>query len=81
MSFANDTRATKSVKSINDIAKLQSDLQQIYQWTDDNNMELNDIKFELLRYGQNQLIKEQSSYTTPTGKVIETKETVKDLGV
>ena len=81
MSFADDTRATKSVKSINDIAKLQSDLQQIYQWTDDNNMELNDIKFELLRYGQNQLIKEQSSYTTPTGKVIETKETVKDLGV
>ena len=44
-------------------------------------MELNDIKFELLRYGPNQLIKQESSYTTPTGKVIETKETVKDLGV
>ena len=56
MSFADDTRATKSVKSINDIEKLQSDLQRIYKWTDDNNMELNDIKFELLRYGPNQPI-------------------------
>jgi hypothetical protein len=47
-SFADDTRATKGVWSVDDAAKLQEDLQRIYEWTEDNNMQLNDVKFELL---------------------------------
>ena len=80
-SFADDTRATKSVKSMEDVAVLQNDLETIYKWTSTNNMELNDVKFEALRYGKNEEVKQSSEYTTPTGKTIKTKESVKDLGV
>ena len=80
-SFADDTRATKSVKSIDDALLLQNDLDKIYEWTKNNNMELNDLKFELLRYGRDEHLKEETTYTSPTGKTIETKDVVKDLGV
>ena len=81
MSFADDTGATNSVKCTDDVDKLQRDLQHIYYWTDVNNMQLNDIKFELLRYGKILHLKQETSYTAPSGAVIEIKETVKDLGV
>ena len=44
-------------------------------------MEFNDIKFELLRYGLNQIIKDVTEYYTPQVRTITTKNTVKDLGV
>ena len=80
-SFADDTRTTKSVNSVEDVNALQKDLQSIYEWTIRNNMELNDVKFEALRHGKNEDLKQSSSYTTPSGKVIEVKDSVKDLGV
>jgi len=80
-SFADDTRATKKVKTLEDVSLLQKDLEKIYEWTDDNNMKLNDIKFELLRYGKNQEIKSQTNYTSPSGAEIENKDVVKDLGI
>ena len=80
-SFADDTRATKEVKTLEDAVLLQNDLEKIYKWTDDNNMKLNDVKFELLRYGKNQEIKTQTSYTSPSGVEIESKDVVKDLGI
>ena len=79
-SFADDTRATKGIKSLEDVQRLQADLDKIYKWSKDNSMELNDLKFELLRYGLNLLLK-NSGYTTPNGDVIATKTEVKDLGV
>ena len=42
-------------------------------------MKLNDVKFELLRYGKNQEIKTQTSYTSPS--CVEIKNVVKDLGI
>ena len=44
-------------------------------------MKLNDDKFEVLRYGTNNELKESTTYTTPKGLPIETKTVVKDLGV
>ena len=38
-------------------------------------------KFELLRYGSNAQIKEETHYTSPSGNKIEAKNFVKDLGV
>ena len=80
-SFADDTCATKAVKTLEDTELLQKELDKIYKWTIENNMELNDVKFELLRYGSNKNIKEQTHYTSPSGKVIENKDVVKDLGI
>ena len=80
-SFADDTRATNAIRSVEDTLILQEDLDRIYDWSDDANMELNDIKFELVRYGDNDVIKTSTSYKTPLGKQIEEKSEVKDLGV
>ena len=80
-SFADDTRATKLIKTLEDVIQLQKDLERIYKWTSDNNMKLNDVKFELLRYGKNELIKDETHYTSPSGEIIQSKSVVKDLGV
>ena len=44
-------------------------------------MLLNDIKFELLRYGINLQLKNETNYQTPSKIQITTKNDVKDLGV
>ena len=80
-SFADDTRAMKGIFTNDDVATLQLQLQKIYKWSDKNNASLNDKKFEGMRLGPNSTIKEETSYSTPSGKLIEMKETVKDLGV
>jgi hypothetical protein len=80
-SFADDTRATKGIKTETDAAELQNDLFRIYDWSIKNNMEFNSIKFELLRYGLDNALKELTKYVTPEWELIESKKTVKDLGI
>ena len=80
-SFADDTRVTKGISHENDAVDLQEDLFHVYQWSTTNNMEFNDLKFELLRYGINPELKLSTSYVSPSFNLIEEKETVKDLGV
>ena len=80
-SFADDTRICKGVSNAIDTFKLQRDLNVTYQWTESNNMTLNDTKFQLLRHGQDRDIIESSCYLSPSAKRIENKDCVKDLGV
>ena len=56
-SFADDTRATKGVRTVEDVRSLQESLQKLYDWSDQNNMLLNDGKFEAIRYGLDELLK------------------------
>ena len=56
-SFADGTRFTKRVKDEEDAKALQLDLQQVYEWAERNNMEFNSLKFELLRYEDDDEIK------------------------
>jgi len=80
-SFADDTRVTNGIKSDQDAAHLQNDLFQIYGWSQRNNMTFNSVKFELMRYGKDDQLKETSNYVTPEWEQIETKEAIKDLGI
>ncbi|XP_066925852.1 uncharacterized protein [Clytia hemisphaerica] len=80
-SFADDTRLKKEIKNHADIIQLQDDMNAVYEWTGLNNMKLNGLKFEHLNYGRNEELKELSKYFSDTQKVIETKTTVKDLGI
>lgn len=80
-SFADDSRATGKVNSESDIVAIQHDLDRIYQWAEANNMLFNSTKFECMRYGANQNIKNTTNYISDTGKVIERKTSVRDLGV
>ena len=51
-SFADDTRLLREVKGVRDASSLQSDLEAVYQWAEDNNASFNDKKFEDLRLGK-----------------------------
>ena len=50
-SFADDTRISIGLSGVTQASALQSDLEAVYQWADENNMSFNDLKFEVLRYG------------------------------
>ena len=80
--FADDTRIVRAVDTEDDVEELQSDLDRIYSWQEENNMEFNSNKFEVMRYGRNKSLKESTTYFTPDWKdTIEEKETLRDLGV
>ena len=59
---------------------MQSDLNSVYSWADENSMALNSSKFELLQYGK---IKVDGiySYVDSNGNGIVSTENVKDLGI
>ena len=80
-SFADDTRATKGIESETGAIELQNDLFRIYGWSQANNMEFNSLKFELIRYGRNEELKDKTCYVTPEWELIEGKDFVKDLGI
>ena len=65
-----------------DVESLQDDLEKLYQWQRENNMEFNSSKFEVLRYGWKQELKESTEYLTPDAEYfIERKECLRDLGI
>ena len=80
-SYADDSKAHKKIININDGSDLQLDVNTLYNWTEKNLMEFNSAKFEALRIGKNEVLKEEIQYKTPEGKNIVATETVKDLGV
>ena len=80
-SFADDTRVLAGVSSSEDANKLQIDLNTIYQWAQNNNAMFNTDKFQCLRYGKNQHLKNVTSYQTNSGTTIKSEASAKDLGV
>ena len=76
-SFADDTRVAKGISSVEDVETLQS----IYEWAEENNMEFNFPKFETLRYGNDDDIKENAFYKTRCNEKIKIVEHAKDLGI
>ena len=83
-SFADDTRASRGMRSAADSTQLQKDLQTIYQWASDVNMQFNGDKFECIRVWPDQqlgsVFKEECQYFNEEGEIIEEKDTlIKDL--
>ena len=79
--FCDDTRLMGKIKSEEDVENLQTDLDKIYSWAENNNMLFNNKKFELLRYGPDQDIKFSTFYLSADDEIIEEKENLRDLGV
>ena len=80
--FADDTRITKAVKTEEEAALLQEDLETLYTWAKNNNMAFNGSKFEVLRLGKNQELKDNTNYLTPEAEdLIEVKDVLRDLGI
>ena len=49
-SFADDTRISKRISTMDDCSLLQEDLEYVIEWSKENNMMLHEDKFELLSY-------------------------------
>jgi len=80
-SFADDTRLMKEVKGVQDASELQTDLEAVYQWAEDNNCSFNNKKFEALRHVIDEALKISTNYTAPDGTIITEKPHLRDLGV
>ena len=78
-SFADDTRVGAVISKSEDIANMQIDLDNIYLWALNNNMEFNEAKFEHMLYGSS--IIQFRNYRAPDGSEIEKPGNVRDLGV
>ena len=78
--FADDTRNSKKIKGEEDIKAMQDDLNKIYDWAEKNIMKFNEGKFEQMTWGEIKDV-DVEAYKTPSGKEIEIKDKVKDLGV
>merc|ERR1711867_354501 len=78
--FADDTKVSAKIRNEGDTEILQRDLDEIYRWADENHMEFNENKFEMMSHGNNG-INEPGKYKTKSGKEIKPSKTVKDLGV
>ena len=84
-SFADDTRASRGMNTSLDPKQLQHDIETIYKWALEVNMEFNGDKFECIRYWPDEdlgaVFKQEFKYANEEGQTIEEKEHIKDLGV
>ena len=80
-SFADDIPILAKISSPQSVGSMQQDLETIYQWSETNNMQFNANKFECMRYGTNEQIKASTSYFSNSGSIIETKDSVTNLGI
>ena len=62
------------------MALLQEDLDQLLGWAETNNLKMNNEKFELMRYGPMENIKQDTRYQAYQQTIIPTRH-VRDLGV
>ena len=80
--YVDDSKVIKRVNNETEVEELQEDLENIYKWQRENNMEFNSKKFLVLRYGKNTKLKEETEYYTgEMESIIEQVEMCKDLGI
>ena len=80
--FVDDAKLKNSISKEDDVEAVQEDLDELYHWQKDNNMKFNGAKFQLLRYGPHEDIKENTIYFTEDMEdVILQWSSLRDLGV
>ena len=60
--FVDDTKLKDVISEDKDVEKLQGELDKLFVWQDNNNMLLNGGKFQLLRYGLDEELKNNTLY-------------------
>ena len=77
-SFADDTKIWKAVSTTRHEVELQNDLDLIYIWAQQNNMQLNSDKFQAIRFAE---ILQPCYYSNDQMQNIDHTSIVKDLGI
>ena len=80
-SFADDTRIGHGISTSQDMRQLQTDLEAVYRWSKNNNMEFNSDKFEHVHYKAKNSEEPIPKYNSNNGTPIETKSHVHELGI
>ena len=71
--FADDTRIGNQIMSVEDGENLQTDLDTLYSWTTQNNMKLNEERFECLCCGPKHTLQDTIQYRANTGSIVQAK--------
>ena len=80
--YVDDTKLTHKVKNEKDVEFVQDELKKLHQWGQKNNMEFNGNKFQVVRYGQDVKLKEDTIYLSGDyEEVIDQFSSLRDLGV
>ena len=80
--YVDDTKVRQRVNKEEDIELMQVELDKLYQWGRNNNMEFNGKKFQVIRYGRTINLKESTEYFVGDyQEVIERFSSLRDLGV
>lgn len=80
--FADDTKIAKVIRELQNRVGLQEGINQLCEWTIDNNMMFNEDKFQMISYSQNPLHTPiEHTYHTKDGVEIKEEEEIRDLGV
>ena len=81
-SFADDSKLSYRIDSIEDALYLQECLDKLQHWQLDNNMEFNVGKFNVLKLGRKHELKSEYNYLAPGNEhIITDNSVVRDLGV
>ena len=72
-SFADDTRILKIIETMLNCEELQTELNDTYEYADKNKLKFNEGKFELIKFGNNETLKKETSYKDSKGEQIKEK--------
>ena len=82
LKFVDDSKVLTRTTSDDDVLKLQNDLASIYNWANQNNMKWNELKFQILRIGRNESLKNDTVIFSPDyQEIVDRKDVIKDLGI
>ena len=80
--YVNDTNIKKGIKTEDDVEDIQEDLEELYKRAKENNMVFNQSKFQVIKYGTNEILKGDTNYfTDDNSEITESFESLRDLGV
>ena len=80
--YVNDTNIKKGIKTEDDVEDIQEDLEELYKRAKENNMVFNRTKFQVIKYGINEILKGDTNYfTDDNSEITESFESLRDLGV
>ena len=80
--YVDDTKVKQKVNTEEDVENLQRELEKLDKWAKCNNMNFNGKKFQVVRYGPNEELKNNTEYFSGSyDEIIERFDSVRDLGV
>ena len=80
--FVDDAKLKRKIETEADVESMQENINQLFQWETRNKMKCNGAKFQLMRYGKDKDLKDNTCYfTRGMEDVINQFDTLRDLGI